>query len=114
MPGTSGMARNPRAAEVSMNDGFTFRTHQLGRARRCKRDFGKIARPLLSRRRRQVVWATLLWLSLCLVAAGSCGAGGNPWQTFPEPTTKAWMAQAKSRGCASIRDIEMYYAVFGE
>jgi pimeloyl-ACP methyl ester carboxylesterase len=52
-------------------------------------------------------------IALCLMLVGSCPAASNRWESFPEPT-KTWMTQAKKKGCARIRKIEMYYAVFGE
>ena len=50
--------------------------------------------------------------ALLLMAAEPC-VGGNRWESFPEPA-KAWTTQAKKKGCAKIKDIEMFYAVFGE
>jgi pimeloyl-ACP methyl ester carboxylesterase len=64
--------------------------------------------PLKSQRLMRVA---LPCIALCLMQVGS--GASNRWESFPEPT-KTWMAQAKKKGCARIKDIEMYYAVFGE
>lgn len=42
-------------------------------------------------------------------------AGGNRWESFPEPGT-SWEAlrPSKQKGCLRVNDIDMYYAVYGE
>ncbi len=52
---------------------------------------------------------------LGLAATTTCAAGGNRWESFPEPA-KNWesMRPAKLKGCMRVNDIEMHYAVYGE
>ena len=59
--------------------------------------------------------ALVCFVLLCLTATTTWAAGGNRWESFPEPSY-AWqdMQPAKRKGCMRVNGIEMYYAVFGE
>lgn len=51
---------------------------------------------------------------LALVFATRSDAADRPWEKFPAPSKEWLTATAKDKGCAPLKTVQMFYAVFGE